>query len=453
MSNFATIQLEQIWQRTLKLINESAHFDDAVFNAWFKEDSRLYDIDDEFATIVVPYKINKQIMMDSIDLIQQKLSEVLDQKVSCQILLKNEVDMLQPSSVVKRRNEILFEDKVKKEYTFDSFVVGKNNREAHAAALSACYYPGKYNNPLFIFGNSGLGKTHLLHAIGNYLKANKPDEKVLYIYSEDFVTLLIEAMKNKTVEEVKEKICSVDYLLIDDIQRLKQSTSQEVFFNMYNKLISDNKQIVITSDIHPTELKGIENRLISRFSSGLSVSVGSPEFETAKAILQKKMEGRNDEIMIDDDVLDFLATRFASDVRKLEGTLNELFFKAILYNPEKIDLKFAQEIFKENPIIQQVVMDELSPKSIKKAVCDYYGLTRTQIESKSRTKNIANARHIAIYLCRKHLEMPFAKIGFEFGNRDHSTVMSSYEKMVRLLKEKETFQQALMQIENNLGIK
>ena len=452
MSNFAKVQLEQIWQKTLQLINESAHFDDAVFNAWYKEDSHLFDIEDDFATIVVPYKINKQIMMDSIDLIQQKLSDVLDMKVSCQILLKSEVDMLQPSSVIKRRNEILFEDKVKKEYTFDSFVVGKNNREAHAAALSVCYYPGKFNNPLFIFGNSGLGKTHLLHAIGNYVKANKADEKVLYIYSEDFVTLLIEAMKNKTVEDVKEMICSVDYLLIDDIQRLKQSTSQEIFFNMYNKLISDNKQIVITSDIHPTELKGIENRLISRFSSGLSVSVGSPEFETAKAILQKKMEGRSDEIMIDDEGLDYLATRFASDVRKLEGTLNELFFKAILYNPERIDITFAKEIFKENPIVVKQE-DELTPKRIKNAVCEYYGLTRTQIESKSRTKNIANARHIAIYLCRTHLEMPFAKIGFEFGNRDHSTIMSSYEKMMKLLKEKETFQQAVMQIESNLGIK
>lgn len=452
MSNFAKVQLEQIWQKTLQLINESAHFDDAVFNAWYKEDSHLFDIEDDFATIVVPYKINKQIMMDSIDLIQQKLSDVLDMKVSCQILLKSEVDMLQPSSVIKRRNEILFEDKVKKEYTFDSFVVGKNNREAHAAALSVCYYPGKFNNPLFIFGNSGLGKTHLLHAIGNYVKANKADEKVLYIYSEDFVTLLIEAMKNKTVEDVKEMICSVDYLLIDDIQRLKQSTSQEIFFNMYNKLISDNKQIVITSDIHPTELKGIENRLISRFSSGLSVSVGSPEFETAKAILQKKMEGRSDEIMIDDEVLDYLATRFASDVRKLEGTLNELFFKAILYNPERIDITFAKEIFKENPIVVKQE-DELTPKRIKNAVCEYYGLTRTQIESKSRTKNIANARHIAIYLCRTHLEMPFAKIGFEFGNRDHSTIMSSYEKMMKLLKEKETFQQVVMQIESNLGIK
>lgn len=450
MDNYTALQLEQIWQKTLSLINESAQFDDATFNSWFKEDSHLYDIKDDLAIIIVPYKINKHIMLDKIDIIQEKLSLILQQEVTCQILLKSEVDILQTSVDVKRRNDSLFQNKIKPEYNFDSFVVGKNNREAHAAALSSCYYPGKFNNPLFIFGNSGLGKTHLLHAIGNYIKENRPDEKVLYIYSEDFVTLLIEAMKNKTVEEVKEKICSADYLLIDDIQRLKQSTSQELFFNMYNKLISEDKQVVITSDIHPTELKGIENRLISRFSSGLSVSVGSPEFETAKAILQKKMEGREDEIRIEDNVIDYLATRFSKDVRKLEGALNELFFKSILYNPDTIDLKFARDIFKENPQIQ--VDDCMDIKIIKKEVCEYYGLTRAQLESKTRTKNIANARHIAIYICRKHLDMPFARIGLEFGNRDHSTIMSSFERMSKHLKDDEQLQRALYQIEKKLGL-
>ena len=445
------MELEEVWQSTLALIKESNRFDDAVFNTWFKDGAELYDIEADMATIVVPYKIYKQVLMDSIDFIQEKMAQIVEKPVAIQILLKSEVAQMTPGSVVKRRNDILFEDKIKKDYTFDSFVVGKNNREAQAASLSVCYYPGKFNNPLFIFGNSGLGKTHLLHAIGNYVKENKPEEKVLYIYSEDFVTLLIEAMKNKNVEEIKEKISEVDYLLIDDIQRLRQSTSQEIFFTLYNKLVSDNKQIVITSDIHPSELKGIENRLISRFSSGLSVSVGSPEFETSKAILKKKMEGRKDDILIEDEVLDYLATKFSSDVRKLEGSLNELFFKSILYNPDTIDLKFAKEIFKENPSVP--ADDELTAIRIKKAVCDYYGLTRTQIESKSRTKNIANARHIAVYLCRTLLNMPFVKIGFEFGNRDHSTIMSSYDKMIKLLKEKETFQTAVFQIKNKLGIK
>ena len=450
MSEFVKKQLVNIWQTTLKLIEDSGQFDPAVFNIWIK-DSQLYDLDEDFATILVPYKINKQIMMDSIGFIQQILSGVIEHDVACQIFLQEEMNRLSSSSVAKARNEVMFENKIKEDYTFENFIVGKNNREAQAAALSCCYYPGKFNNPLFIYGNSGLGKTHLLHAIGNYILTNKPDAKVLYIYSEDFVTLLIESMKNKTVEEVKERIAEVDYLLIDDIQRLTQSASQEVFFNLYNKLITNHKQIVITSDIHPNDLKGIENRLISRFSSGLSVAIGAPEFETAKAILSKKMEGREDTIMIDDDVLDYLATKFSSDVRKLEGTLNELFFKAILYNPDRIDLAFAKEIFKEDPVMLRE-RSELTVKQIKQAVCEFYGLTRHQIESKSRTKNISNARHIAMYLCRKHLELPYVKIGLEFGGRDHSTVMSSYEKMVNLLKENDVMMQAVIRIEHQLGL-
>lgn len=449
MPNYLKSHLDNIWQTTLQNIEKSDHFDSAVFNTWIK-DSTLYDIKDDLASIVVPYKINKQAMMGNIQFIQQQLSAVIDMEISCQIFLENEILEYKNTNDALRRSKVIFENKIKKEYNFDNYIVGKNNREAQAAALSCCYQPGNFNNPLFIFGNSGLGKTHLMHAIANYVKENRPEEKVLYIYSEDFVTLLIEAMKNKTVEEVKERISEVDYLLIDDIQRLTQSTSQEIFFNLYNKLITNNKQIVISSDIHPSELKGIENRLISRFSSGLSVSIGSPEFETAKAILHKKMEGRKDEIMIHDDVLDYLAIRFSSDVRKLEGALNELFFKAILHNPECINLAFAQEIFKENPIIQKE--EEITVKNIKKCVCEFYGLTTQQIESKSRTANIANARHIAIYLCRQHLEIPFTKIGLEFGGRDHSTVMSSYEKMKQYLKEKESFRQAVEKIEHQLGI-
>ena len=450
MSEFIRKQLDEIWQKRLTLLENGGHFDALVYDYWIK-DSQLYDLDEDFATILVPFKINKQIMMESIDIIQSTLSGVLEYEIACQIFLREEMDRLTNSSVAKARNDFMFENKIKEDYTFDSFVIGKNNREAQAAALSCCYYPGKYNNPVFIYGNSGLGKTHLLHAIGNYVRTTKPEAKILYIYSEDFVTLLIESMKNKTVEEVKERIAEVDYLLIDDIQRLTQSASQEIFFNLYNKLISNHKQIVITSDIHPNDLKGIENRLISRFSSGLSVAVGAPEFETAKAILSKKLEGREDEIMIDDEVLDYLAVKFSSDVRKLEGTLNELFFKAILYNPARIDLAFAQEIFKEDPIIQRERSD-LSVKQIKKSVCDFYGLTKRQIESKSRTKNIATARHIAMYLCRKHLDLPYVKIGLEFGGRDHSTVMSGYEKMVKLLKDNEVMRQAVTKIEHNLGI-
>lgn len=450
MINYDSVKLNEIWQKSLEIIKMDDSLDDATFAAWFQTSTTLYSLEDNasisyFATIVVPFSVNRDIVMQFSDLINMTLSSILEKEVTSQIICSKELELFDNDSFLKKKNNII-EDKINPNFTFDNFVVGNNNREAHASALSVCHYPGQFNNPLFIFGNSGLGKTHLLHSIANHVKENKKDSKVFYMYSEDFVTLLIEGMKNKSVESIKDQISECDYFLIDDIQRLKHNTSQEIFFNVYNRLINDRKQIVITSDIHPTELKGIEDRLISRFSSGLSVSVSSPEFETAKAILQKKIEGRQDEIIVEDSVLDFIATKFAADVRQLEGALNELFFKAIMYNPESINLEFVKDIFKENPIT--FVDDELNVTQIKKGVCEYYGLTKLQIESKSRTQHIANARHIAIYLCRKLLNLPYAQIGLEFGNRDHSTVISSCEKMTKLIKEKDSFKQAILQIEN-----
>ncbi len=450
MSTYVKNNLNSIWNQTLKLIEDSRYFDTAVFNAYISKSS-LYDIIDGVAIIAVPLLINKKILEDCLPLIKQKLSEVLEQDVACEVKLQKEVDAMSESRQPAKK-EIVLEDKLLDKYTFDNFIVGQSNRESHAAALACAMTPGKFFNPLFIFGNSGLGKTHLLHAIGNYVKQNQPDKKVLYIYSEDFITLVVNSIKDKTIEEVKEAICNVDYLLIDDIQRLAQwGRSQEIFFNLYNKLISNDKQVIITSDIHPSELKGIETRLISRFSSGLSVGIDSPGFETAYAILEKKLEGRQEEVLVQKEVLEYIANRFSADVRSLEGALNNLIFKAILFNPEQIDLKFAVEVFKENPVtVNQEV--NLSALNIKKAVCDFYGLTRQQIESKSRTKAISNARHIAIYLCPKHLDMPFSKIGSEFGGRDHSTVMASYDKMLKLIKNNDVTAQAIGKIESKLGV-
>lgn len=439
-----------IWNDTLELIRKTNQFDANTFR-FFETDTYIYNIENNTATIIAPQILTQQILLKNHPLITEQLSIVLQKPMETHILLQNEVTPITKEHPTNRLLQSLFNFKIEEKYTFDNFIVGKNNREANFAALSACNYPGELNNPIFIYGNSGLGKTHLLHAILNFYRVEKPEKKILYIYSEDFVTLLINAMQNKTVEEVKEAIHSCDILLIDDIQRLKQSSSQEIFFNMYNKLIADKKQIVITSDIHPTELKGIEDRLISRFSSGLSVSVGSPEFETARAILQKKLEGRNDNVIIESDALDFLATRFSSDVRKLEGALNELIFKAVLYNPETISIDFTQEIFKEHPVAAK--SQELTLAQIIQVTADFYGLSPKQIESKSRTKNIANARHIVVYLCRKHLSMPFAKIGLELGGRDHTTIMNSYDKMTKFIKEKEMFSQAVIQLEQKLGIK
>lgn len=450
MSTYVKNNLNSIWNQTLQLIKESQFFDPAVFNAYIV-DSTLYDVIDDVAIIVVPLNLNKKVFDDCLPFLQQKLSEVMDQNIKCEIKIKKEINEINASQTAVKK-EIILEDKLLDKYTFDNFIVGQSNRESHAAALSCAMTPGRFFNPLFIFGNSGLGKTHLLHAIGNYVKQNQPDKKVLYIYSEDFITLVVNSIKDKTIEEVKEAICNVDYLLIDDIQRLAQwGRSQEIFFNLYNKLISNDKQVIITSDIHPSELKGIETRLISRFSSGLSVGIDSPEFETAYAILEKKLEGRQEEVLVQREVLEYIANRFSADVRSLEGALNNLIFKSILFNPDIIDLKFAIEVFKENPAAVNHD-DSLSVMRIKKAVCEFYGLTRQQIESKSRTKSISNARHIAIYLCRKHMDLPFSKIGAEFGGRDHSTIMSSFDKMTKMIKQNDMTAQAIGKIESKLGV-
>ena len=242
MSTYVKNNLNSIWNQTLTLIKESDYFDSATFNA-FIVNSTLYDIIDDLAIILVPSVINKKVFesVECLSFVQQKLSEVMDQTMQCEVRLKKDIDAANANQPAPKK-EVILEDKLLDKYTFDNFIVGQSNRESHAAALSCAMTPGKFFNPLFIFGNSGLGKTHLLHAIGNYVKQNQPDKKVLYIYSEDFITLVVNSIKDKTIEEVKEAICNVDYLLIDDIQRLAQwGRSQEIFFNLYNKLISNDK--------------------------------------------------------------------------------------------------------------------------------------------------------------------------------------------------------------------
>lgn len=446
-----TIQndLQTLWGQILDTIQDDKIFDDSVFHSYIKN-SLLYNIKDNLATIEVPYLTNKNFFNQNLDVFEKYLGEKIQTIITCQVVLTSEISRIQKDS----KGEFIFEfgNKILDLYTFDNFIQGQSNQQSFAAAYGCAYSKeNSFFNPLFIYGKSGLGKTHLLHAICNYLKANRPDIRYLYIDGNDFISLIINSLKEKNTDRLMEEIIKLDYLLIDDIQHLaKTNQSQELFFNIYNKLKTSGKQIVLTSDVYPSELKNINDRIISRFTSGLSVSIASPEFETAVSILQKKLEGRNREINISEDALYYIANKFNEDVRKLEGALNELLFKAILFNPPVIDETFTKEMFKENPIIHQD--DELTIKKIKKEVCNYYNITLKQIESKSRTADIANARHIAIYLCRELLDYPFKRIGSEFGNRDHSTIMTSYEKINKLQNEKIVYKDAIIDIKKRLGI-
>ena len=305
-----------------------------------------------------------------------------------------------------------------------------------------------------IYGNSGLGKTHLLHAIGNYLQTERPELKVFYSYSGDLVSILLDAMKTKnvhgnTVEQVQAQLIDNDYFLIDDIQNLTQSSSQEVFFKVYNSLIAKGAQIIITSDMHPSQLTGIQDRLVSRFTKGLVVNIQRPEFDTSRAILRKKLEGYEETCPISDEVVDFLAHKFSDDVRSLEGNLNRLIFNATLENPDVIDLEFAQKVLSDT-IILSTPSDHLSVKDIKKAVTVYYGLSYKDVEGHARQRKLTTARHMIVYLSHELSDTSWTQIGYELGKRDHSTIKSSYERAVKLLKTDKAFALAMNQIKEGL---
>ncbi|MFV0381063.1 MAG: chromosomal replication initiator protein DnaA [Breznakia sp.] len=450
MESLQQSDLNTIWIHVLKNFEDNEIVDSAIFHSYIKN-SYLYSLKNNIATISIQYATTISVFEDNKIHFENFLFEELKKEIVCQFVV--EKDLVKNKKEENNQNFFAYGNNILKEYTFDNFIQGQSNQQSYSAAYGCSYSKnGSFFNPLFIYGNSGLGKTHLLHAICNYLKSERPNIKFLYIDGNDFISLIINSLQKKNTDKLMSELVNLDYLLIDDIQHFtKANQSQEIFFNIYNKLINKNKQIILTSDVYPSELKNINNRIISRFTSGLSVSITSPEFETAVSILQKKLEGRNKEVNISEDSLYYIAHRFNEDVRKLEGALNELLFKSILYNPTIIDEKFTIEIFKENPIVN--ASDELTIKKIKKEVCNYYNITIKQIESKSRTADIANARHIAIYLCRELLyDMTYQRIGKEFGNRDHSTIMTSYEKISKLLKQKDDYKKVIKDIKFKLGV-
>ena len=443
-----------LWQRTLSLIQKSHYYDKETFDSWISK-TELFKIENGTAYIIYPTMITLNILNtgEGIQLIQSTLQEILNESVSVQFISKQDAKKLIPEVQLQTRTANLMKTDFNEDYTFENFIEGNSNAEAYAACLSCCTQKNHLFNPIMIYGNSGLGKTHLLHAIGNYLKEERPECNVFYAYSGDLVSILIDAMKSKnvhgnTVDKVKSLLVQNDYFLIDDIQNLTRESSQEIFFTVYNELISRGAQIVITSDMHPNELNGLPTRLVSRFNAGLSINIGKPEFETSKAILKKKIEGNEEACQIEEEVLDYLAQKFSNDVRNLEGSLNRLIFNATLENPDVIDINFAQRILMNEVIVNE--NDELTIKKIKKAVTRFYGLTYKDIEGKSRQKKLMNARHVFVYLSRELLHKAYISIGQALGNRDHTTISSSYERACQLIKNDVNFKMAVEKVQEML---
>ncbi|HWH26498.1 MAG TPA: chromosomal replication initiator protein DnaA [Pseudolysinimonas sp.] len=317
-------------------------------------------------------------------------------------------------------------------YNFDNFVIGSSNRFAHAAAVAVAEAPAKAYNPLFIYGDSGLGKTHLLHAIGHYAESLYPGIRVRYVSSEEFTNDFINSIANNRASVFQSRYREIDILLIDDIQFLQgKDSTQEAFFHTFNTLHDHNKQVVITSDVAPKHLTGFEDRMRSRFEWGLITDVQAPDLETRIAILRKKAQ--SERLQVPDDILEFIATKVSSNIRELEGTLIRVTAFANL-NRTPVDLQLVQTVLKD-----LITLDEdnvIAPVDIINHTADYFKLTVDDLYGSSRSQAVATARQIAMYLCRELTSLSLPKIGQLFGNRDHTTVMYANKKISELMKER-----------------
>ena len=333
-------------------------------------------------------------------------------------------------------------------YTFENFVIGASNQFAHAACMAVANQPGEHYNPLFIYGGVGLGKTHLVNAIGHRAVAQRSNLKIVYLSSESFMNELIASLRRDKMDEFKKKFRNVDVLLVDDVQFIAgKERTQEEFFHTFNSLYESHKQIVITSDKFPKEIPGLEDRLRNRFEWGLIADIQSPDMETRVAILQKKAEIEG--VQLPHDVAIFLASNIDSNVRELEGSLTRLGAFSSL-TKTAITVEFAKEVLRQN--LKSAERD-VTVEGIQKTICEYFNIKMGDLKAKRRTQNIALPRQVAMYLCRKHTETSFPGIGDKFGGRDHSTVIHASKTIERKIKEDPHMLTTIEKLERNLNLR
>ena len=369
-----------------------------------------------------------------------------------QVIIKSK-DEYKSNKIDKKKKvrKSLYKDNSKlfnPKFNFENFVVGGNNRFAYAASLAVAESPAEAYNPLFLYGGSGLGKTHLMQAIGIQVIKNDPTSNVLYISSETFTNELIEAINTQNTNQFKEKYRNIDILLIDDIQFLEgKEATQEEFFHTFNTLYENNKQIVISSDRPPSNLQKLDERLTTRFGFGITADVQPADFETRVAILKKKIELADIELDSDiEEVCNLIAEKIKYNIRELEGAMNRMIsFSEIMNN--KIDLDFAKIVLKD---IYRDTDKAIAPERIRSTVASYYDIKVSDLDSKRRTAEIALARQVAMYLCRESTDFSFSKIGEIFGGRDHSTVMSNCNKIQTLYQEDELIKYDIDEINKKL---
>lgn len=427
------------WEKALDLI--SLEISRPGFETWIKTLKPL-GIQGEKFILQTPNRFSKEWLQEHyLDLIEEALQKSTQKDWKVELFADDKEEHI-PREIPE---EVLYYINLNPKYTFDTFVVGDSNRFAHAAALAVSQNPGKAYNPLFIYGGVGLGKTHLVHAIGHYIREKFPHLKVVYSSMEKFTVELIDAIKEDGMTKFRNRYRNIDILLIDDIQFLAgKERTQEEFFYTFNALYEAGKQIVITSDRIPKEIPTLEDRLRSRFEWGLMADIQPPDLETRIAILKKKAEA--EKVMVPEDVIEFIAEQIQSNIRELEGALIRTVAFASLNNLP-IDLSLAKTILKD--ILQPAIIP-ISIQSIIQEVANYFHITPDQIIGKGRTQEIALPRQIAMYLARILTDISLPKIGEEFGGRDHTTVLHAYEKIHELYQTDLSIRKVIQDIQNKL---
>ncbi|UMZ75187.1 chromosomal replication initiator protein DnaA [Natranaerofaba carboxydovora] len=444
---------DTVWQETLEDMKTKLR--EPSFETWLKPTEPV-NIDDNKITINAPNDFTKDWLETRyVDSIKDSLKKVTNKELKVKFILPGEetIDSEENSKTEEENsnNNVVISNQhntwLNPKYTFDSFVIGNANRFAHAASLAVAEAPAKAYNPLFIYGGVGLGKTHLMHAIGHYVLEHMSELRVVYISSEKFTNEFINAIRDNKTTQFRSKYRNIDILLVDDIQFLAgKEQTQEEFFHTFNSLHENNKQIIISSDRPPKEIPTLEDRLRSRFEWGLITDIQAPDLETRIAILRKK--AHLEKLELPNDVIVYIANQIDTNIRELEGGLIRVIAYSSLAN-KKITTETAKEALKDIlPNKQQP--KQITTENIQKTVAHYFGLKVDDLKAKKRTRTVAFPRQIAMYLARELTENSLPKIGEDFGGRDHTTVMHAHEKISRDLEKDNRLDQTIKEVKDLL---
>ncbi len=404
-----------IWKKVLEIIKPEFAQMMVSYDTWI-ETIIPTEIDDNKITLSVPYEYNRNIItLRYTALIKNALKFITGKDLDINIIIHGEASKKEISPSITNLNP---------SYVFENFVIGKSNQLAHATALAIAEGRGETYNPFFMYGGVGLGKTHLMHAIGNYVLKNDPSKKIIYVSSEQFTNDYINAIRNDKNQEFRDKYRTVDYLLVDDIQFIwDKEATQEEFFHTFNELYQNNKHIIISSDRKPKELPTFMERLITRFEQGPVVDINPPDYETRVAILKKKAYQLN--IEIPNEVYEFIASKIKSNIRELEGAVKKILLHHMLIKKE-INIELAQEALKD--IINEK-KKKITPGFVSETIEKFFNLKENDLKSKSRSQNIAFPRQIAMYILKEYTDLSLKQIGSFFGNLDHTTVLHGINKI------------------------